>query len=373
MEKCPIKILHIINSFGVGGMENGLINIINCSDPADFQHEICCIRMSGGAENRLNRKTEIYEVNQPEGASFSLYVHLMKIIKRSAPDIVHTRSWGAIDGIISARLAGVRHIVHGEHGWNIHDPSGRNLKRNIARKTFSFWTQRFVAVSKDISRWLEKDCKIDPEKVVTVINGVDTNKFHPDGDVDSRLKTGFCDPEDFVIGTVGRLDPIKNFDLLIQAFSKLKPLENKPKLLIVGHGSELDNLKESARKCGISDSVVFTGERSDLEKLYPIMDVFVLPSKNEGISNTILEAMACGLPVIASNVGGNPELIDHEESGLLVESGAVSSFVDALQLYMDQPEFRTKMGAHAREKVLNRFSLKQMLLNYENIYKSLVK
>lgn len=373
MKNAPIKILHIINSFGIGGMENGLINIINHLDPEEFKHEICCIRKSGSAKHRLKRKVKIYEVNQPDGVSLSQYVNMIRVIRKSDPDIVHTRNWGAIDGIISARLVGVKNIVHGEHGWNIHDPLGQSLKRGIVRKIFFLWAKKVIAVSKDISRWLERGCRINPEKIETIINGVDTDKFVPYDDIDVEFKKQFCDPENFIIGTVGRLDPIKNFDLLIQSVSQLNPVEKKLKLLIVGSGNELDRLRETARAYGIPDSVIFTGERNDLYRIYRLMDVFVLPSKNEGVSNTILEAMASGLPVIASNAGGNPELINHELSGLLVEPGSVPSLTNALKVYMNQPSFKIAMGKNARKEAVENFSLGQMLLKYKNTYRSLVK
>jgi sugar transferase (PEP-CTERM/EpsH1 system associated) len=367
-----MKILHIIDSFGIGGLENGLVNIINRSDPNEFKHEICCIRKSGAAHQRLNKDILIYEVNKREGKDYSVIPKLIKVIVDSRPDIVHTRSWGTVDGIIASRLAGRKNIIHGEHGWSIYDPSGASRKRIIFRKILSFFLVNVVAVSDDIQNWLKNTCKICPAKIRTIINGVDTDKFAPGSD-SSEMKTGLFETDDLIIGSVGRLDPIKNYNILIQAFLKLNSEYKKIRLLIVGNGTEFDNLKKIAAQSGVSDKILFLGERRDTPDIYRIIDIFVLPSKNEGISNTILEAMSTSIPVIASNVGGNPELVKDHFSGLLIQPDSVDALEKALKFYINSPLERKQHGENGRKRVLEFFSLDQMVRSYENLYKSIMK
>lgn len=358
-----IKVMHILNSFNTGGLENGVVNLINRMNDQRFYHEICCVRHSGNASRRLSRKIPIFELNKAEGNDWRIVGKLIDIIKKSRPDVVHTRNWGAVDGVIAARLAGVRHVIHGEHGWNMDDPEGRNRKRLLARRLLSMWVDQFVAVSQDIGSWLKESVKISPRKIKTIINGVDTRKFLPKKE--ARLTDGI------VIGIIGRLDPIKRHDLLLRAFSKLDHANCNLRLLVVGGGPErcnLERLKESLPSC---EKVVFLGERADVESLYKAIDIFVLPSQNEGISNTILEAMSSGLPIIATHVGGNPELVTHGKTGLLIRPRSADEIRDALNYYIHQPDKIQIHGRSARADAECRFSLDRMVEAYEHLYFSL--
>lgn len=363
-----IKIIHILDSLNIGGLENGIVNLINGSDDNEFIHEICCLKRSGAAAKRIKKNIKIYELNKKEGNDWGLYYRLVKLIKRAKPDIIHTRNWGAIDGLIAAKIAGVKKIIHGEHGWNNCDPKGMNKKRRIIRKGLSVHVDRFIAVSHDLGSWLRESCWIKSEKISTIINGVDVEKYNPKGD-GKRIRSVLGLKDEVILGTVGRLDPIKNFDILIQAFSELKYGRNKVKLLIAGEGKERKKLERIASETGVKDRVVFLGERDDLSNIYKIMDVFILPSRNEGISNTILEAMATGIPVIAAKVGGNVELIEHNITGLLVSPESADAIKKALSFYLTHPEIMKEQGRNARNKAVTNFSLSKMINDYSMIYK----
>lgn len=369
MAEKNIKILHICDSFNMGGLENGVVNIINGSADTEICHEICCIRRSGAAASRLNEPVYIKEINKPSDTIWGHFNQLVKTIKQRQPDIVHTRNWGAIDGIVAARLARVKTVIHGEHGWNIGDPGGMNLKRRYARGTLSLFVDQFISVSEDIRQWLKTSCRINPKKIRKIINGVDTGKFYPDKKKQKQLKSRFKVSDKVVIGAVGRLDPIKKFDLLVEAFSRLKPVFPNVKLIIAGDGSDRMNITKKIAEKNVHEDVMLLGERNDLQDIYKIMDIFVLPSLNEGISNTILEAMASGLPVVATRVGGNPELVDHGETGLLVSHGSIDTIHNALNYYLEYPDMATHHGHMARMKTLKYFSLEKMVNTYNSIYR----
>lgn len=364
-----ITVLHIIDSFNMGGMENGLLNIINESADKEICHEICCIKKSGEAAGRLKKKIKIYELNKKEGNSWHIYPRLIRVIKAAGPDIVHTRNWGTIDGIIAAPIAGVKRVIHSEHGWSVDDPMGKNIKRRFIRWLLSCFVNQFIAVSEDICRWFQTSCWIRYSKISHIINGVDAKKFKPDDNTQIiKSKLGLS-PDDFIIGAVGRFDPIKNFDILIKAFAWGE--HKNITLLMVGDGRERSRLARLAKNCGVAEKTIFLGERKDLPELYKIMDVFILPSRNEGISNTILEAMATGLPVIATDVGGNSELVTHNETGILIKPNSVESIVEAIRMYINHPELTRLHGKNSRQKVLTKFTLNRMVSEYTSIYRKL--
>ena len=366
-----IKILHILHSFNMGGLENGVVNLLNNSDQDMFEYEICCVTKSGRAALRLKKRIPIYEMHKCEGNDWRLIPKLARLMKNIKPDIVHTRNWGTVDGIVAARLARVRAVVHGEHGWNMDDPMGQNIRRRIARKLLSGMVNHFVAVSEDIKQWMINSIWIKNTKVSKILNGVETDKFCPRDNIGIRNSLEFSS-EDIVIGTVGRLDPIKDQRLLLQAFSCLKHEKKNLRLVLVGDGPEKRNLESVRKRLSIGDRVVFLGERDDVDKILSAFDLFVLPSRNEGISNTILEAMATGLPVIATDVGGNPELVKHGHTGLLFPPGGCQALVDALNFYIEQnPHMIEIHGQNARDRVVREFSLKRMVKEYETLYKSL--
>lgn len=366
-----IRILHVVPSFNMGGMENGVVNLINNTDPHIFDHEICCITTSGNAESRLKLDVPIYEMHKRDGNDWRLIPRLVKVMKKRWPDIVHTRNWGAIDGVLAAKIVGVPLVIHGEHGWNVGDPTGRNTKRRIARKLLSCMVNRFVAVSEDINKWMINSIGINRSRINKVVNGVDTNKFCPQNKENARRALG-ASKSDFIIGTVGRLDPIKNQHLLLHASARLNKTRKNLRLVLIGDGPNRHRLESIKDTLPCRDRIEFFGERDDVHKILPILDVFVLPSANEGISNTILEAMSTGLPVIATNVGGNPELVRHGHTGLLVPPGDQDAIVDALNLYIEQnPHTIGVHGQNARERAVREFSLNRMIKQYETLYRSL--
>jgi sugar transferase (PEP-CTERM/EpsH1 system associated) len=363
-----VKILHILHSLQVGGLENGVINLINNLDPNMYEHAIELIALGKGG-----------------GGDYLLSLKLARVIARIRPNIVHTRNWGTIDGVIAARLAGVHRVIHGEHGREAADPTGANKRRLRARKLLHPLVARFVTVSTDLKNWLVDDVGVPEGKVVQIINGVDTDRFKPASDKAAAKTAIGMAPDSFVIGTVGRLDPVKDHQTLIRAFADLitnktsitsktsKTIEtDKTNLLIVGSGPEESNLRKLVSDLGIADRVYFMGERKDIPEILQAMDVFVLPSIAEGISNTILEAMASGLPVVATDVGGNTEMVVDGKTGAIFGSGDYVHLSALLLEYATAPKIMDAQGRSARERIEERFSLSRMMREYERLYRSVL-
>jgi len=368
-----IKVTQIIHSLNPGGLENGIINLVNNMDDFKFENTICCLTQGGDFEKRLNKNIKVSKMFKKPGNDYQLYIKLIKYLKEIKPTIVHTRNWAGMDGIIAAKMARVPIIIHGEHGFEITDLISQNKKRKFIRKlVLSTIVDKIVTVSKNLKNRLINEIKIKPEKIIHIPNGVDTNKFNIYKKEFTRKKFGFK-KEDFIIGIVARLDPIKNHKILISAFKEIVKNYPQTKLIIVGDGPLREELKEKSYQLGINNKVIFMGERNDVPEILKTFDVFVLPSLNEGMSNTILEAMATGIPVIASNVGGNPELVIDGETGFLFPTNDVESLVQKIKTYILYPELKQKHGYNARKRVEEEFSLDQMVRRYEELYLELVE
>ncbi len=368
-----IKIVQIIYSLNLGGLENGVVNLVNNMDNFKFKNIICCLFQGGIFEKRLNKLIRLDKMFKKPGNDYQLYIKLIKYLKEIKPTIVHTRNWAGMDGIIAAKIAGVPIIVHGEHGFEITDLTGQNKKRKFIRKlVLSTMVDKIVTVSKNLKNRLINEIKIKPEKIIHIPNGVDTNKFNIYKKEFGRKKFGFK-KEDFIIGIVARLDPIKNHKTLISAFKEIVTIHPNTNLVIVGDGPLRNKLENQTYQLGINNKVIFMGERSDVPGILKTFDVFVLPSLNEGMSNTILEAMATGIPVIASNVGGNPELVIDGRTGFLFPSNDVESLAQKIKTYILHPELKQKHGYNAHKRVEEKFSLDPMVRRYEELYLELVE
>jgi len=368
-----IKVLHVLHSLRVGGLENGLVNLINRLDPERFEHAICCIDSSGPMAQRITRPVRIVALDKGAARDYLLPLKLARVIRGLGPDLVHTRNWGSIDAVVAARLAGVRRVVHGEHGREASDPTGANLRRNKVRRALSPLVSRFVAVSEDLREWLVDEVGISGDKVGRILNGVNTERFAPGAEralLRERLGVG---PGNFLIGTVGRLDPVKDQASLLRAFAAL-PRPGGARLCLVGSGPEEAALQRLSASLGLTtEQVSFLGERSDIPELMQALDLFVLPSIAEGISNTVLEAMACGLPVAASRVGGNGELVLEGETGALFAPGDVAGLSAILERYRAEPRLAAEHGQRGRRRAELDFSLERMVRDYQELYLSVCR
>lgn len=262
-------------------------------------------------------------------------------------------------------------MIHGEHGREAGDPNGRNRKRNIVRKCLSALVNRFVTVSDDLKFWMVETVGIPESKVTTIHNGVDTRRFSPGERRASRRSLGL-DDSIFTIGTVGRLDPVKDHKSMLQAFLPIARSTQPACLIIAGDGPMRPAIESLSSELGISENVRLLGERHDIPQIFKACDVFTLTSIAEGISNTILEAMASALPVVATRVGGNPELVDDGVNAHLVSARDVAGLTVAYESYLHDLELRSQHGRNARARAEQKFSLERMASRYAQLYQALM-
>jgi sugar transferase (PEP-CTERM/EpsH1 system associated) len=366
-------VVHVIHRLDFGGLENGLVNLVTRMPQDRYRHAIVCLAgVNSGFRTRIRRAdVEIRTLDKRPGKDVGVYARMWRTLRSLQPDIVHTRNLGTVDMQWVAAAARVPHRVHGEHGWEATDPTGRGLKNLWIRRACRPVVHRYVPMSQDIARWLERDVRVDPSRIRQLYSGVDTERFAP-GIVPASTGTEGPRTGLLTIGTVGRLDPVKDQAILLQAFAALQSRVPDARLVIVGDGPLRGTLRTLATSLGIADAVTFTGARDDTPDLLRAMDVFVLPSVNEGISNTILEAMATGLPVVARRVGGNPELVVDGATGALYDGAGPQGLEEALARYLTNPSLRQAHGRAARERAVQCFSLDAMVQRYLALYDELL-
>ena len=374
-------VVHIVGQFGIGGMENGVVNLINQTPRDRYRHAIIGLQSSLDMKERITRDdVEAIALGKGHGKALGIYGAVYRLLRRWRPAIVHTRNLPTIDMVVPAALAGVKCRVHGEHGRDMVELSGRNRKYNFIRRAVSPFVQQYVAVSKDIAAWIHTAIHVPERKIRQIYNGVDVALFHPATPNRVALPDGGPNP-DFapenavVFGTIGRMATVKDQVTLARAFVEL--IETTPgargtaRLVMVGDGELRADAQALLEEAGVADLAWLPGASSRIPEFLRAMDVFVLPSLNEGISNTILEAMATGLPVIATKVGGNPELVT-EATGCLVPSADPAALARVMKDYLESPDLTKAHGQAGRLRAEESFSLTVMTEQYLSVYDSVL-
>lgn len=367
-------IVHLIHQLGVGGLENGLVNLINHLPPERYRHAIVCLKDSTDFHQRITRPgVEIISLNKREGKDWPHYLRLYQTLRRLRPQLIHTRNLGSIEGQLLAAVAGIKLRVHGEHGRDMADLYGKSRKYNLLRQLLRPLVGHFIAVSGELERWLVERIGARPGRVTHIGNGVDSLQFHPRlGPPAAVGPPGFLCENAFVVGSVGRMVDVKDHASLVQAFLRLVAAEPGPRtrlrLIIAGAGPCRAACMAALQLAGAAALAWLPGERADIAQLMRAMDLFVLPSLAEGSSNTILEAMASGLPVVATTVGGNVDLVQAGWTGALVPPRAPELLAEAIARYYHTPELGPRHGMRGRRRVLAEHSLPAMAQAYLAVY-----
>lgn len=349
-------------------MENGIINVTNGLSPERFRVSLCALDSSETFSQRVQRPDfECHLVpKKGKGIDWSAIKQLARELKSMDADLVHSHNWGSfLYAVLAAKSAGIP-VIHGEHGKNPNEMVGDGFLKTWTKRMLGRRLERLTTVSQAIAaEWASLG--ISEDKIQWIPNGVDVEKFRPRNDaVEQRRRFGL--PEDgLLIGSVGRLDSLKNYGVLIEALS-LMPEIPISRLALLGAGPEQENLAKRARELGIADRVFLLGRHSDPENFLAGLDIFVLPSKTEGMSNVVLEAMACGLPLICADLPAHREVFDAGAEGIAVSPCSSENLSSALSQLAVDPDGRRKLGDAARAKVLSRFSLVRMIADYASLY-----
>jgi sugar transferase (PEP-CTERM/EpsH1 system associated) len=376
----PPLVAHVIFSLNTGGLENGLVNIINRTPANRYQHIIICITQAGDFAARITAdNVKVIELNKREGHDLRFFYRLRRLLRELRPDIVHSRNLAALETqLLTIGLGGTRR-VHGEHGREVGDLNGRNWKYLAFRRIMRLFVHNYIAVSKDLERWLIDLVHVNRDRVRQIYNGVDHGLFSPLSVKSlALLPTPWQQVDDIlVVGTVGRLTPVKDQQNLLCAVAELRTsapaLFPRVRVMIVGDGPLRQQLADLIGELELEEIAWLAGDREDVPALLATMDLFVLPSLAEGISNTVLEAMATGLPVIATAVGGNIELVEQGFNGSLVPVGDNLALTAALRELLMNEETRITFGRNARQRVIKHFNWNSTVDAYLEVYDGLLQ
>ena len=358
------KVLHIIESLEFGGAEMVVINLANkLSDKYDVS--ICMTKREGDLCSRVNARVKLHFLGCKEGNDLTAITKILSIIKHDNIDIVHIHNWSVyLEGVLAARLAGVVKILHTIHGS--YAPPVKGFKNLIKYKTrhfleniLSIFVYRFIPVSLSIKDYLQRDFWINANKILPVHNGI--------AGLD-RSKKIINDSAVLKLVTVGRIATIKNHTLMLNGLRKAIDAGAHVILGIVGNGPEYASVRELATTLNLDKYVEFMGFRSDIADILADKDVYILTSDYEGISISLLEAMSMGLPAIATHVGGVPETVIHNQTGLLIENGNIDALATAIIFMASNKNTVVSMGNEAYDFFIKEFEDNNFIRKYDEIY-----
>ena len=366
MKKARLKILHVVLSLEPGGLENGIVNVARRLNPEEFEVHACCMERGGAFVERLPQPENVSVLHKRPGISPAAIFGLGKVISRVKPDVVHSHNLGPLMYSSLATLLGFSApVVHGEHGIPV---AQRDSKFMRQRRWFYKCCKNVHAVSNGLREELI-GYGLPAEKISVILNGVDSERFSPQPAAQVRKKIGLPD-EGPVLGIVGRFDRSKRHADLIEAFTRVAQQFPTAQLLLVGEaGNNRDAVVAAARSSPAAKRIHLAGFQNEPAAFYPAMDLLVSASVSEGLSNVILEAMACGVPALAHTATGNAELIISGKNGILLNLGTADDLTRALQKILATADQLSEMGRAARDFAVQRYSMKAMAENYAKLYR----
>jgi sugar transferase (PEP-CTERM/EpsH1 system associated) len=369
-----LRILHVIPQLRPGGTEYTLLRLIKGLGEETFDHRICATRgidPDFAAEEGVAGK--VFVAGNPDQAYQFPFFRLARIMRAFRPHVVHSRNWGGLEAVPAARFSGVPVVIHSDHGYEMDSLTGFPLRRRLFRRLAYAMTDVVFTNTKELRDYHAGQVWASSERIRVISNGVDTAKFAPQPAVRLRKRQELgLSEESVVLGSVGRLVKIKDYGTLLKAASLLIERGVDVRVLLVGAGPEMATLQKQAREIDhLLGRVLFAGASDRIPEYLNAMDVFVLPSFGEGMSNVLLEAMASGLPVVATRVGGNTELIAEERTGFLFSPGDVAGLADLLHQRFHDGASRQRLGVAARQRAISEFSFERMVREYRNLYMEL--
>lgn len=364
----PLRIAMVLPTLVRAGMEVVTARLAVELTQLGQSVELICLEETGPvADDVADAGVAVHLIRTPGVLTNLAPNGLAQWFATTKPDVVHSHSGVWLKAARAARMARVPGIVHTVHGLLTVEPWYTPLLMRFAARS----TSRVISVSDPLRGYLLETVRVPSAAVTTVPNGVDTTAFSPSMDVSRDLVIGQKIPGP-VVGCVARFDPIKNHELLLEAFALVRRTHPDATLVLVGDGASRNALERRAQKPDLSGSVVFAGDRRDTPDLYRCFDVFALTSKTEGASMSILEAMATGCCVVATDVGGTGALLDQGAAGVLVPSGDATTLADRMAAVLSDSVQRRKFGEAARARAIQVYGQRTMALRYLAIYREVL-
>jgi glycosyltransferase involved in cell wall biosynthesis len=385
--KGPIKILRIVARLNIGGPAIHVVLLTAGLNPQRFDSRLVCGRENPGEGSMLDYALAhgVQPIIIPEivgefslgPREFRALAHLYRLMRREKPDVVHTHTAKAgFVGRVAARLARVPVVVHTFHGHVLqgyYSPLKTSLLRRMER-ALAGWTDCILAVSEGVKQDLLAYGVAAPEKILVMPLGLELEPFLDGHAAHGAFRREWHVQEaDRLVGIVGRIFPIKNHHLFLEAAALVAQEEPTARFVIVGDGLLRAEVERQARALGLSDRVIFTGWRRDLPSIYADLDVLAVTSNNEGTPVSAIEAMASACPVVATRVGGLPDLIREGETGLLVPPGDAPAVAAAIVRLLRQPADARRLGQAGQAAVRERFAVQRLISDMERLYQALLQ
>lgn len=387
--KKSVKIAHLIARMGTGGAEENTCYTIQGLDKAKYEIDLIVGDEFGSQYKRIyqKEKVKVIQISKFIGNlnlryDISLFINLIKIFYRNRYDIIHTHGTKAgIIGRIAARITGIPIIIHGLHGNALGAFSSKwlNILFLYSERLAGSFTDAHISVSTILSQNYLKQKIGKPERYYTVRSGMDLSYFYQDNkpNVETKRKELFIGADDFVIGNISRLELLKGHSLLLKAF-KILTEQEKGKgrriiLMIIGDGEEKENIYRDIKKLGLEQSVILKGYCNDIPDILAVINLLVHTSFREGLPRVMVQAAAAGLPMVAFNVDGIPEIIRDSYNGFLVEPKNINQLVEKIKIYLNKPELLKIHGDSSKKVVKNRWTIEGMVKGTDKIYSKLIE
>jgi len=368
--KRKINVIHLVEELTIGGLEKILTSIVLNLDKKKYNVSVWCLREGGFFANKLAKEGIDFKILHISTSRNPLSIYkLYKLLKSRKFDIIHTHAYSAgTIGRMSAFLAGVPVII--SHNHSVYDYYNRRY--HFVEWFLSLITDRVVCVSDIANRFANETQRINARKLITIHNGIDSEYTVLEKRTSGLRKELGIPVDHSVICTIAHLEEHKGVKYLLESASLLLQSRNDVSFLVVGEGRLKEKLKILCADLKIEENVVFAGERGDIPEILSLTDIFVLPSLREGLPLTILEAMACGKPVIATNVGGIPEVVKDGVSGILISPKDPEALHSAINELLGDREKLKKMGHNGKRVYSESFDSKTMIGKIEDLYDSLM-
>jgi glycosyltransferase involved in cell wall biosynthesis len=361
------RIAHVTFDMSIGGAEQVIYQIIENRDRRRFDVSILCLNKPMGAfGNELAKKGyDVFVFGRRPGLDVKLISWIRKYISRNKVDILHCHQYTPyVYGVLGAALTRTK-VIYTEHGRFY--PEQRRLKRLIVNPFLCLLTDYVTAISYATRDALVQFEKFPVGKIHVVYNGIDERKYRGAEEEGLKESLGICDSAE-VLGTVARLDAIKNQSMMLKALKIVHQTYPNTYLIIVGDGPERKRLESQAAAFGLSQYVIFAGFKVDAHRFYRIMDIFLLTSFSEGTAMTLLEAMASGVACIATDVGGNREILEDNVSGVIVPSDDELTLAERICQLINDKKVRQKIGEAGTKRFYEKFTVDKMVKAYEKMY-----
>jgi glycosyltransferase involved in cell wall biosynthesis len=357
----PVKLLYITSNLSLGGAERQLYYLIRGLDKSRFTAHVVPLWPDYTMRSQFEEAgATIVAIHKKCRYDATVLLRLRSFIRVLRPDIVHCQMYTAnMWGRIAAVLAGAKTIIVSERNS---DYLWKNRWHFAVERRLNRFARVFLGNSHRVCQYCEQNLRLPTGTFRLMYNGVDTNEFRPPSQRLGALSSG---P---LVGTVANLYPNKDLGTFVRMAVRVSERHPNARFRVIGYGTERDALTSLANQLGIGDRIEFAGACSNVAEEYHRMDVFVLSSRHEGFANVIIEAMASGLPVVATDVGGAREAIDQGRTGFVVQSGDPVALADCVDRLLADSALRNQMGAAGREQAVREFSLEAMVRRYEQLY-----